>query len=214
MGCGPAEHGGRVGQRPCAGNALASRFETGNLRRCGSVAELIGTRKMAHQHQFGVNRWHRTQPRSHQCAIRRRNTEPVHPGIELEPATDRRAGIQRIEHGELAWMMDHGIDRQLPQQWQVGRFIKTRQQHNALVQADSAQTLGIAKRRHPKRIGTRQRLRNTLQAVAVPVSLDHRHHPRGRCAQTHCGQIMAQGIQIDMGASRAAHGQIRLETFR
>jgi hypothetical protein len=25
---------------------------------------------------------------------------------------------------------------------------------------------------------------------------------------------MAQGIQIDMGASRAAHGQIRLETFR
>ena len=146
---GPAEHGGGIGQRARAGQAR---------RRFGEHAQLLARLPAVGRlpsNSSELAKWfistmssatprHRRQPRMRVAHVLGREAEPMHAGVELEPAADRLAAGGLLEHLQLAGVVDDRFDVEPAQLRQVVGLVEARQQHDRLRQAGGAQALGIA----------------------------------------------------------------------
>src|SRR4051812_38319342 len=108
-------------------------------------------------------------------------------------------------------MMDYGVELQAAKLGQIGRFVRTRQDDDALVDSRGAQTQTIAKRGHAKRIGIGQRTCDAFQPVTVAIRLDYGHYARRARTRAHSGEVAAQRTEVDRGDGRAAHACNELE---
>jgi len=74
-------------------------------------------------------------------------------------------------------MVDHGIDIQITQNRDIGGFIRSRKQHDALLMACSTKALRVVQRRDTERVGVRECACDTLQAVTISIGLHDSHDP-------------------------------------
>src|SRR5690606_592981 len=92
-----------VGQRPRARQVCAYLVEDADLLAglasfAGAVDELVGACEVVEQPNLADDTLQRAQARMYLADILRRETQPVHAGIDLEPAAQRLALLNLLEH--------------------------------------------------------------------------------------------------------------------
>jgi hypothetical protein len=160
---------------------------------------------MRHQRDLRCDVGQRAQSLVRRPGLRRRQAEPVHAGVELQPHAQRARVSISFEPAQLRFVMHDGVEPQPAEFGQVGGLVGAAQNHDAAGDAGGTQAQTVAERGDAECIRVAERARDSFQAVAVAVGLDDRHDLRAVRLLAQAGEIASQRAEVDCRERGAAH---------
>src|SRR5437899_7240829 len=204
----PTEHSGGIAQAHLSCEPFGRRPKRGDLLERSAAVRLVGTREVRHQHDVGDVATG-TQTLVGDCELARRESDPMHAAIELEPDGERSSKPGRDERFDLPAMM-HGCPQPLAHDLPQLRSIeKALEQQYRRADSGSAQGERFLDRRDGEPVGfRRERSRARYRTVAVGVSL---HHGKRFAAVSALGElvVVAQRGELNAGNRLPTHDLLR-----
>ena len=205
------EHPGGVGE--ARGGRLRDRseriVEPGDLPGARPAPRLVRAREVAHRMERPRHPGQGGKLAPGLGEVGRREPEPVHPGVDLDPHPHRRAGGAGAEQRDLLGGVHHRVHplRGEP----VERFAVPEPAENEEGPPDPRPPQGerLVRPGHRKPIRGRERPRGPHRAVAIGVGLDHREHPAPARPGADDTQVVGERGAVDTGgrSGRASGGR-------
>ena len=137
------------------------------------------------------------------------SAETVHAGVHFEENPVRLLRLMGGQHVNLLGAMNGVPQPEARAQLEVACFKAAFQQQNRAAPVERAQAPGFVQVEKSKPVSAAQRIKNTLDAVAVGIRLDNRPHPGIRCGSPRARQIVTQGCGVNGGKNGTWHGAIK-----